>query len=915
MSSTETEVVGALTETVAFSSTNYGLQVGFNKGHIVVNYHNQLQEIEKAEPCSTVPFEKDEDFIGRESILKEIKKRLSPGSGQHRRVALVGHGGVGKSQIAVEYATRLREKDSKTWAFWIHASTAADFTYSYRQIAEAAKIPRRDDPKVDILDLTSRWLESNGPWLIVLDNCDDAELFFKPLPAPGPDELYVQKRKTLSDYLPRAPNGIILITTRDHRAGSRLCGAKPSIDVDRMDPSEAKELCFRKLQDQEIDEETLDTLLTKLEYLPLAITQAIAFISENGSTVQHYLKLLESESKKLLSKDIEDRRRYPGVPHSVMNTWRVSFDMIKEREPRAADMLSQMCFFNRQEIQRRLLVGEDGGGMDFTTALGTLKSYRFITADKEDTSFEMHALVQLATRLWIEDENETEKYSALALKSVSGNFPAGDFEDRLLCEKLLLHAKAVLEYKQTKREDQLNNAELLHNTAWYAAEQGNFRDAEKWLEEAVNIRQEHLGVGESATLYSMNNLAMAYSDMGKPKDAVKLQERVVELINTKEGGENNPDSLEAMSQLANMYLALGMWSQAESLGKRVVENSEAAEEEEEDVLRRKISLAEIYKDTGKHKLAQGLAEAVVQRLQEMVSEDKERLEEDADTDDDAFPSPTLIAMLAAMQTLAMIYRDQGKLEKAAKIGKQVMDTRTKRLGDKHPSTLDITSDMALIYEDQGQFEEAQRLGAWIVGTSETLLGAEHPSTLSSIINLTSVLEKMGQLEKAESLGKTVVKASTSILGESHRTSLLSMGNLASIYRSRGKLEDAAELGRRVLKMRKDTLEKNHPDVLMGVTNLALTYHKKGSFVEMRETLLSVQEPQSITICGIHTTASVSPTLPPTLTMSGIHTAASISPVAPPRKIFTIDRAVEVVLLLALFLYYWRVEIGVVSMDS
>jgi tetratricopeptide (TPR) repeat protein len=670
-----------------------------------------------------------------------------------------------------------------------------------------------------------------------------------------------------------------------------------------MDPSEAEELCSRKYRGPEIEKETLHSLLRKLEYLPLAITQATAFISENGSNVQDYLKLLESESKKLLSTDIEDQRRYPGVPHSVMNTWRVSFDMIKKEKPRAADMLSQMCYYNRQEIQKRLLVGEFGDGIDFITALGMLKSYRFIKADKGDTSFDMHALVQLATKLWIEDENKTEKYSALALKSVSRNFPAGDFRDRLLCEKLLLHAKAVLEEKQTTSEHQLNKAELLHNTAWYTAEQGNIRDAEKWLEEAVKIRQEHLGVGESATLYSMHNLARAYSDMGKPKDAVKLQERVVKLINTKEGGDNNPDSLEAMSQLGTMYLALGMWSQAESLGKRVVENSEAAEEEEEvDVLRRKISLAEIYKNTGKHELSQGLAEAVVQRLQEMVAEDKESHQAEADTDNHAFPSPTLDAMLGAMHTLAMIYRDRGKLKEAAKIGKQVMDERTKRLGDEHPSTLDITSDMALLYEDQGQFEEAQRLGEWVVGTSKTLLGAEHPATLSSISNLTSVLEKMGQLEEAESLARTVIKASTSILGENHRTSLLSMGNLASIYRSRGKLEDAAELGRRVLKMRKDTLEKNHPDVLMGVTNLASTYHKKGSFVEMRETLLSVKEPQCITISGIHTSASISPTLPPTPTTSGIRTAASISPAAPPRKIFTIDRAV-VVLLLVLFLYY------------
>jgi len=78
----------------------------------------------------------------------------------------------------------------------VHANTEADFLYSYRQIAQAAKIPRRDDPKVDILDLTSRWLENNGPWLMILDNNDDAQLFFKPLAPPGLEEPYVRNRKS-----------------------------------------------------------------------------------------------------------------------------------------------------------------------------------------------------------------------------------------------------------------------------------------------------------------------------------------------------------------------------------------------------------------------------------------------------------------------------------------------------------------------------------------------------------------------------------------------------------------------------------------------------------------------------------------------------------------------------------------------
>lgn len=134
MSSTETEVVGALTQTVAFSSTNDGLQVGFNRGQIFfVNHHNQRayfdsrkpdgivtdldfldQEIGKAEPCSTVPFEKDEDFIGRESILKEIENRLSPGSGQHRRVAVVGHGGVGFVMLPLNFLENVSDPISES---------------------------------------------------------------------------------------------------------------------------------------------------------------------------------------------------------------------------------------------------------------------------------------------------------------------------------------------------------------------------------------------------------------------------------------------------------------------------------------------------------------------------------------------------------------------------------------------------------------------------------------------------------------------------------------------------------------------------------------------------------------------------------------------------------------------------------
>jgi hypothetical protein len=92
-----------------------------------------------------------------------------------------------KTQIAVEFAVRLRKRSPKTWVFWVQASNIATFTQSYREITEAAKIPGRDDPKTDTLELVSRWMkdEKNGPWLMIVDNIDDSKLFFSPL---GPTE-------------------------------------------------------------------------------------------------------------------------------------------------------------------------------------------------------------------------------------------------------------------------------------------------------------------------------------------------------------------------------------------------------------------------------------------------------------------------------------------------------------------------------------------------------------------------------------------------------------------------------------------------------------------------------------------------------------------------------------------------------
>ncbi|KAH8688599.1 hypothetical protein GQ44DRAFT_598941, partial [Phaeosphaeriaceae sp. PMI808] len=129
-------------------------------------------------PSTMVPFGRDADFVERREIFDQIQaKCAAPGS----RTALVGLGGVGKSQLAIELAYRIRERSPEKWVFWVHASNVARFEQSYRDIANCIKVPGRQNPKADIFQLVHDWLqdEGKGRWFLILDNVDDASFLLE----------------------------------------------------------------------------------------------------------------------------------------------------------------------------------------------------------------------------------------------------------------------------------------------------------------------------------------------------------------------------------------------------------------------------------------------------------------------------------------------------------------------------------------------------------------------------------------------------------------------------------------------------------------------------------------------------------------------------------------------------------------
>lgn len=230
--------------------------------------------------------------------------------------------------------------------FWVHASNVARFEQSYRDIANCVKVPGWQNPKADIFQLVHDWLQDNGKgrWFLILDNVDDAGFLLKAQSAGRNEETSSIKGKSsqpLISYVPRRQNGSVLITTRSRNAALQLVEQRDIIAVKPMEKRDALALLQKKLGQQDSSEEGIE-LAAALEYMPLAIVQAAAYISQRRPrcSVQQYLEdFRRSDRKRTTLLDCEggQLRRDWEAKNSIIITWQISFDYIRQTRPSAGD--------------------------------------------------------------------------------------------------------------------------------------------------------------------------------------------------------------------------------------------------------------------------------------------------------------------------------------------------------------------------------------------------------------------------------------------------------------------------------------------------------------------------------------------------------------------------------------------------
>jgi hypothetical protein len=216
--------------------------------------------------------------------------------------------------------------------------------------------------------------------------------------------------------------GSVLLTTRDRKAASWLStGYTSVIPVNLMQQEEADQLLCINIPEGLSTSSDRAELVKELDYLPLAITQAAAYISAKAIriSVTKYLMLYRQDEQnqcRLLDEESGDLRRDPGVPHSVIRTWQISFDQIKRNEPQATELLSLIAMLHRQGIPEFLLCIQFPSPLDLEDALGILDEFSLITIEKGGKIFDVHRLVQLATRKWLERHGESERWQGEAIE-------------------------------------------------------------------------------------------------------------------------------------------------------------------------------------------------------------------------------------------------------------------------------------------------------------------------------------------------------------------------------------------------------------------------------------------------------------------------------------------------------------------
>lgn len=375
----------------------------------------------------SIPHLRNPNFTEPGQRLTEIRDALLSGKPAALTQALAGLGGVGKTQLAIEYAYRHASDYALVW--WVRSEQAATLAADYAALATALDLPEKDSSKQPvIIGAVREALQHRRDWLLVFDN------------ANAPEEI--------RNYLP-ASGGHVLITSRHAAWG----GVAQAVPIKKWTPAVAAEFLLKRTG--QADAHAARELGRELDYLPLALEQAAAYIDSAQKMLTGYLTLFREHQLALLKRGI------PGTdyPATVGTTWELSFQRLETESPGGVALLQLCAFLAPDDIPRDVIVSGAAhlpkllretvsDALAFDETVSAIRRYSLIDATG-DSTFSMHRLVQAVIRDRL-DPPARQSWAEMAAKVINQAFPDASHEVRTWkeCERILPHAIIVGDFAE-----------------------------------------------------------------------------------------------------------------------------------------------------------------------------------------------------------------------------------------------------------------------------------------------------------------------------------------------------------------------------------------------------------------------------------------------------------------------------------
>lgn len=722
-----------------------------------------------------VPLQRNAHFTGRQKLLSELKDMLVetvPKRWNHR-VALYGLGGVGKSQLALEYV--YANRDDYEGIYWITAVSDTTILTGFQEIARRNRWmsdPHTDLEPADLAKCVLECLNEQESWLLILDNLDDVS--------------------AASRYLPfQSPRKHTLITTRNQHVDS-IPAAGLHISVLELD--EAVELFLMESQigaigDTFEGQTESSKIVQELGFLPLAIGQAAAYIREASRDLFQFLPIYHNNRLQLLQRTVNRNRPYQ---ESVATTWRLSFQQIDENNKDAFKLLRLFSLLNPDGILIEFLnAGKKGLSKGlrevisnphrFYEALSELE--RFSLIRRQGQQIIIHRLVQSIIRYKM-----PRKQIRVMMNAVVGlcetAFPKSrvysDHGMRLCSRRYQSQVMVPLSIQKIPISFRLGR--ILHRIGVFLREDGKYQQAVEFLEKAVGVFSKLTARQHHYAMNALADLAWTFQNNGQLNEAAEIEEEVLQICKKQLGEEHLYTAIETVN-LTDTYRDQGRYEEIVALLEKIsqsrLETLIAAGQP--ITLRIMTNLADAYWH--------------LERYEDSIRVEALLLEETAQ-----LLGRNHIATLSVMATVGSMYWRQGRLAAAAQIEKKVWRLRKKILGEAHPDTLTAALNLGATYCSQRRFSAAARFEEIALQGRTAALG-EHPKTLKAMAHLAVTYRKQRKHEESIRLLESATEIRKRVDGHEHPSTLWTKSLLAMSYRRNGQLAESLSLHESVTEAR------------------------------------------------------------------------------------------------------------------